>query len=107
MLLDAMATSGVNKLASETGLTAAQQEVEKGRVQGELVGLVSCSCRVWLGQSGSLHGLQTFLLLLRLLVLMRHWLTKYLLLDFCLNLQKYFFTSLPYVALPWNITSIM
>ena len=36
MLLDAMATSGVNKLARETGLTAAQQEVKKGRVQGEL-----------------------------------------------------------------------
>ena len=36
MLLDAMATSGVNKLARETGLTVAQQEVKKGWVQGEL-----------------------------------------------------------------------
>ena len=36
MLLDAMATSGVNKLARETVLTAAQQEVKKGWVQGEL-----------------------------------------------------------------------
>ena len=33
MMLDRMATSRVNKLARETGLTAAQQEVEKGRVQ--------------------------------------------------------------------------
>ena len=33
MMLGRMATSGVNKLARETGLTAAQQEVEKGRVQ--------------------------------------------------------------------------
>ena len=40
MLLDAMGTSGVNKLARETGLTAAQQEVKKGQVQGELLGLV-------------------------------------------------------------------
>jgi hypothetical protein len=40
MLLDPMGTSAVNKLARETGLTAAQQEVKKGRVQGELVGLV-------------------------------------------------------------------
>ena len=31
MMLGRMATSGVNKLARETGLTAAQQEVEKGR----------------------------------------------------------------------------
>ena len=31
--LATMATSGVNGLAWETGLTAAQQEVEKGRVQ--------------------------------------------------------------------------
>ena len=33
MMLGRMATSGVNKLARETGLTAAQQEVEKGGVQ--------------------------------------------------------------------------
>ena len=33
MMLDTMATFGVNKLARETGLTATQQEVEKGRVQ--------------------------------------------------------------------------
>ena len=43
MLLDAMATSGVNKLARETGLTAAQQEVEKGQVQGELLVQISLS----------------------------------------------------------------
>ena len=43
MLLDAMATSGVNKLARESGLTAAQQEVEKGRVQGELRVQISLS----------------------------------------------------------------
>ena len=36
MLLDVMATSRVEKLARETGLTSPQQEVEKGRVQGEL-----------------------------------------------------------------------
>ena len=33
MMRDTMATSGVYKLAREAGLTAAQQEVEKGRVQ--------------------------------------------------------------------------
>ena len=33
MMLDTMNTFGVNKLARETGLTAVQQEVEKGRVQ--------------------------------------------------------------------------
>ena len=43
MLLDAMATSRVTKLARETGLTSAQQEVEKGRVQGELRVQVSLS----------------------------------------------------------------
>ena len=43
MLLDAMATSGVNKLARETGLTAAQQEVKKGWVQGELRVQISLS----------------------------------------------------------------
>ena len=36
MLLDVMATSRVDKLARATGLTSSQQEVEKGRVQGEL-----------------------------------------------------------------------
>ncbi len=36
ILLDAMSNSVVNQLARETGLTAAQQEVKKGRVQGEL-----------------------------------------------------------------------
>ena len=36
MLLDLMATSRMSKLARETGLTAAQQEVEKGRVQGDM-----------------------------------------------------------------------
>jgi hypothetical protein len=40
MLLEAMDTSGVNKLTRETGLTAAQQEVKKGRIQGELAGHV-------------------------------------------------------------------
>ena len=43
MLLDAMATSRVTKLARETGLTSAQQEVEKGRVQGELRVQISLS----------------------------------------------------------------
>ena len=43
MLLDAMATSRVNKLARETGLTAAQKEVEKGHVQGELLVQISLS----------------------------------------------------------------
>ena len=33
MLMDAMATSRVIKLARETGLTSDQQEAEKGRVQ--------------------------------------------------------------------------
>ena len=33
IMLGRIATSGVNKLARETGLTAAQQEVEKSGVQ--------------------------------------------------------------------------
>ncbi len=33
MMLGRIATSGVKKLARETGLTAAQQEVEQGGVQ--------------------------------------------------------------------------
>ena len=41
--LDAMANSGVNKLARETGLTAAQQEVKKGLVNGELRVQTWCS----------------------------------------------------------------
>ena len=36
MLLDAMATSMVEKLARATGLTSPQQAVEEGRVRGEL-----------------------------------------------------------------------
>ena len=43
MLLDAMATSRVTKLARESGLTSGQQEVEKGRVQGELRVQISLS----------------------------------------------------------------
>ena len=43
MLLDAMATSRVTKLARETGLTSDQQEAEKGRVQGELRVQISLS----------------------------------------------------------------
>ena len=35
MLLDAMATSRVTKLARESGLTSDQQEVEKGRAGGK------------------------------------------------------------------------
>ena len=36
MLLDAMATSRVEKLARATGLTSPQKAVEEGRVRGEL-----------------------------------------------------------------------
>ena len=43
MLLDVMAKTRVEKLARATGLTAPQQEAEKGRVQGELRMLLSLS----------------------------------------------------------------
>ena len=43
LLLDVMAKTRVEKLARASGLTAPQQEVEKGRVQGELRMLLSLS----------------------------------------------------------------
>ena len=43
MLLDTMATSRMSKLARETSMTAAKQEVEKGRVQGEMRVQISLS----------------------------------------------------------------
>ena len=43
MLLDTMATSRMSKLVRETCLTAAQQEVEKGRVKGKMRVQISLS----------------------------------------------------------------
>ena len=43
MLLDVMATSRVDKLATATGLSSPQQALEKGRVQGELRVQISLS----------------------------------------------------------------
>ena len=58
----------MNKLARETGLTAAQQEVEKGRVQGELRVQISLSSHCCLKDHsmgltvGNIGGLGLFLI---------------------------------------------